>query len=56
MTEQTAIANYLKYSGNKSVDIKVALVDCDGVLYDSMKNHSRMGETHEEEQREMLTR
>lgn len=41
MTEQTAIANYLKYSGNKSVDIKVALVDCDGVLYDSMKNHTR---------------
>lgn len=41
MTEQTAIANYLKYSGHKAVDIKVALVDCDGVLYDSMKNHTR---------------
>lgn len=41
MTEQNAIANYLKYTGNKSIDIKVALVDMDGVLYDSMKNHTR---------------
>jgi HAD superfamily hydrolase (TIGR01509 family) len=41
MTEQNAIANYLKFSGNKSVDIKVALIDMDGVLYDSMKNHTR---------------
>ncbi len=41
MTVQNAIANYLKFSGNKSIDIKVALIDCDGVLYDSMKNHTR---------------
>ena len=41
MTAENAIALYLKYSGNKSVDIRVALVDCDGVLYDSMKNHTR---------------
>ena len=41
MTEQNAIANYLKYSGNKSIDLAVALIDCDGVLYDSMKNHTR---------------
>lgn len=41
MTEQSAIANYLKWSGNKSIDIKVALVDCDGILYDSMKYHTR---------------
>ena len=41
MTEQNAIANYLKYTGNKSIDIKVALIDMDGVLYDSMKNHTR---------------
>lgn len=41
MTEQNAIANYLKFTGNKQADIKVALVDCDGVLYDSMKNHTR---------------
>lgn len=41
MTLQNAIANYLKFSGFKSIDLKVALVDCDGVLYDSMKNHTR---------------
>ncbi len=41
MTEQKAIANYLKFTGNKSLDIKVALIDMDGVLYDSMKNHTR---------------
>ena len=41
MTEQNAIAGYLKYSGNKSLDIKYALIDCDGVLFDSMKNHTR---------------
>ena len=41
MTEQNAIANYLKWSGNKSINPKVALVDCDGILYDSMKNHTR---------------
>ena len=44
MTEQTAIANYLKYTGNKSIKITTALVDCDGVLYDSMKFHSRAWE------------
>lgn len=41
MTEQNAIAQYLKYSGNKCIDVTTALVDCDGVLYDSMKNHTR---------------
>lgn len=41
MTEQNAIANYLKYAGVKELNVKAALVDCDGVLYDSMKNHSR---------------
>jgi len=41
MNEQTAIANYLKYTGHKSVNISAALIDCDGVLYDSMKNHTR---------------
>lgn len=41
MTEKNAIANYLKYTGNKEFNIKAALVDCDGVLFDSMKNHSR---------------
>ncbi|MBR3101661.1 MAG: HAD family phosphatase [Muribaculaceae bacterium] len=41
MTEKQAIANYLKYTGNTSININAALVDCDGVLYDSMKNHTR---------------
>jgi len=41
MTEQTALADYLKYTGHKSVEINVAMIDCDGVLYDSMKNHTR---------------
>lgn len=36
-----AILNYLKYSGHKNLDITTALIDCDGVLYDSMKNHTR---------------
>lgn len=41
MTEQTAIANYLKYTGNKTIELTTALVDMDGVLFDSMKNHTR---------------
>ena len=41
MTENNAVANYLKYSGNKFIDLKAALIDMDGVLYDSMKNHTR---------------
>lgn len=41
MTEQNAIAGYQKFSGNKRLDIKAALIDCDGVLFDSMKNHTR---------------
>ncbi len=41
MTEQNAIAGYLKSTGNKSLDIKAALIDNDGVLFDSMKNHTR---------------
>ena len=41
MTENNAVANYLKFSGNKFIDLKAALIDMDGVLYDSMKNHTR---------------
>ena len=41
MTEHNAIAGFMKYAGIKEFSIKAALVDCDGVLYDSMKNHSR---------------
>lgn len=41
MIGNTAIANYLKFSGHKNIDLKAALIDCDGILYDSMKNHTR---------------
>ena len=41
MTEQNALANYFKYTGKKSFNLTTALVDMDGVLYDSMKNHTR---------------
>lgn len=41
MTEQNAIAEYLKFSGKKFIDVKAALIDCDGVLYDTMKYHTR---------------
>ena len=41
MTEQTAIANYLKYTGKKSFNFTTALIDMDGVLFDSMKNNTR---------------
>ncbi|MBQ2163234.1 MAG: HAD-IA family hydrolase [Bacteroidales bacterium] len=41
MTEQNAIANYYKYTGKKTFNFTTALVDMDGVLFDSMKNHTR---------------
>ena len=41
MNIQEAIANYLKYTGHKEIHITTALIDMDGVLYDSMKNHTR---------------
>jgi len=41
MTELNAIANYYKYTGKKSFNLTTALIDMDGVLYDSMKNHTR---------------
>lgn len=41
MTLQSTIAEYLKYTGQKGIDISVALIDCDGVLYDSMKFHTQ---------------
>ena len=41
MTEQNAIANYFKYTGKKTFNFTTALVDMDGVLFDSMKNHTR---------------
>ena len=41
MTLQQTIAEYLKYTGQKGLDISAALIDCDGVLYDSMKYHTQ---------------
>ena len=41
MNVNDAIAGYLKFTGNKEINISTALVDMDGVLYDSMKNHTR---------------
>ncbi len=41
MTPQNAIAEYLKFTGKKTINITTALIDCDGILYDSMKNHTR---------------
>ena len=43
MTLQQTIAEYLKYTGHKGFDIHTALIDCDGVLYDSMKLHTQAG-------------
>lgn len=41
MTIQEAKSNYLRYTGGKQWEITTALIDCDGVLFDTMKNHTR---------------
>ncbi|MBR1803325.1 MAG: HAD-IA family hydrolase [Muribaculaceae bacterium] len=41
MTLQDAISNFLRYAGCKELNITTALIDCDGVLFDTMKNHTR---------------
>ena len=41
MTLQQTIAQYLEYTGHKGFDIQAALIDCDGILYDSMKYHTQ---------------
>ncbi|MBQ9465975.1 MAG: HAD-IA family hydrolase [Muribaculaceae bacterium] len=41
MTIQQAIEGYLKYSGAKVLNVSVALIDMDGVLYDTMKYHTQ---------------
>ena len=41
MTLQQTIAEYLKYTGHKGFDISAALINCDGILYDSMKLHTQ---------------
>ena len=40
MYESKAVSNYLARNGYDSFRIKAALIDMDGVLYDSMKGHS----------------
>ncbi len=39
-TENQAIANYLSQHQIERICLKAALIDMDGVLYDSMKNHT----------------
>ena len=39
--EETAYADYLNRTGFSATPISTALIDMDGVLYDSMPNHSR---------------
>ena len=41
MTLENAIAGYKRYAGIKDMHIAAALIDCDGVLFDTMKNHTR---------------
>ena len=35
-----AIRNYLVAQKRNRMDVKAALIDMDGVLYDSMRNHT----------------
>ncbi len=39
MKEKEAVKAYLLQQGFEHIDLKAALIDMDGVLYDSMKNH-----------------
>ena len=41
MTIQEAINGYQRFAGIKEMHISAALIDCDGVLFDTMKNHTR---------------
>lgn len=40
MNEYDAIRKYMAASGVNHIDVKAALIDMDGVLYDSMRNHT----------------
>lgn len=40
MGEKEAIIRYLERNGVGKIELKAALIDMDGVLYDSMKNHT----------------
>ena len=41
MTLHDALAGYKRYAGIKEMHVAAALIDCDGVLFDTMKNHTR---------------
>lgn len=41
MNIQDSIVSFMKRTGNKQFCPSVALIDCDGVLFDTMKNHTR---------------
>ena len=40
MNEIDAIKIYMKTAGVNHINVKAALIDMDGVLYDSMRNHT----------------
>ena len=48
--EETAYRNYLERTGEKPAPIAAALIDMDGVLYDSMPNHEKAWEKVADEQ------
>ena len=41
MTFTQAIENYLKRTNQDTIRLKAMLFDMDGVLFDSMKNHTK---------------
>ena len=41
MTIQESITNYKRFAGATAWHVAAALIDCDGVLLDTMKNHTR---------------
>ncbi|MBQ7690691.1 MAG: HAD family phosphatase [Muribaculaceae bacterium] len=41
MTIQESITNYKRFTGTATWRVAAALIDCDGVLLDTMKNHTR---------------
>ena len=40
MNEFEAVNRYLEKEGIDRIDLRAALIDMDGVLYESMKNHT----------------
>ena len=37
---ESAVEGYLKRQGHERLELKAAMFDMDGVLFDSMKNHA----------------